>query len=212
MNKKTNILEEVKETTVVDQDGNIVSQKTTKTKKMAKRSTEPDYIKLYTNMWCEFNQIPQCARALFFEMAIRMTYCNSDELENSQLVFTAGPNQKAMMVGAGITNEKVFYRHLKMLADCNAIKKVSRGCYQINPQYAGRGSWHYNAKEKQGGIEDLVAVFNFKKGTVETQMTWAAGDDYFDAEELGLKEGEQIVARKTVIKNDKDIIPNLEVL
>ena len=202
MNKKTAFYE--KETThiVEDAEGNL-TEHTTKESHMIRRSAEPDYIKIYTQMWCEFNGIPETYRATFMQLALRMSYCNSQDLDTSQIVYTSGPNKKAIMRAVGINCDQVFYRHLKALSECNAIKQIARGCYQINPQYAGRGAWRYNAKEAQGGIEDLIAVFRFKDGTVDSQFTWAAGDDHPNAQELGLNEGDQIVARSLTHKKEK---------
>lgn len=199
-NRKTIISEKIQETTVQDEEGNILSSTTTKESHMLARNGEPDYIKIYTRMWCEFNQIPERVRPLFLQLAMRMSYCNSCTPEESQLVFTTGPVKQVIKKAIGVTNDKVFYRYLQELVDCNAIRKVGRGCYQINPQYAGRGAWRYNARENQGGIEDLVATFSFRDGTVSTKITWAADSRDYNAQELGLfHDGQQIVARQTTI-------------
>jgi hypothetical protein len=67
---------------------------------------------------------------------------------------------------------------LRELVKVKAIKHVARGVYQINPTYAGKGEWKYNPRLKRGGIENLIATFNLKEHTVETQIIWADdGDD-----------------------------------
>ena len=61
--------------TRIDENGD--EQTTIKrTTSKIERSSEPDYIKLYTKMWCEFNQIPNVYRPLFFELISNMTYCH----------------------------------------------------------------------------------------------------------------------------------------
>jgi hypothetical protein len=136
------------------------------------KSKEPDYIKLYTNVWCEFNQIPIQWRTLFLELVSRMTYCNAEDLKHSQLVYTGKPfnDDIANALGIGI---RQYQKGIKSLCECNAIKKISRGVYQINPTYAGRGEWKYNPKLRRGGVEDLVSTFNFKTGEVDTRIVWA---------------------------------------
>lgn len=157
--------------TFIDENG-IEHSSTKETTTKIERSTEPDYIKIYTKMWCEFNQIPLAYRDLFFELTCNMTYCNAGDLSHSQLVYTGKPWSDVIMNKLG-WKKAMYQRGLSELCKCNAIKKISRGVYQINPNYAGRGEWKYNPKLNRGGIENLVATFNYTAGTVETQITWA---------------------------------------
>ena len=212
MTKKT-ISEKVQECIVVDgTTGEVIKSTTTKESHMLSRNPEPDYIKLYTKMWCEFNDIPEYVRPTFLQLVMRMSYCNSQDLKNSQIVYTIGPNKDAIMNALKLTNDRVFYRHLEELVKCNAIHPVykngkkTRGCYQINPQYAGRGAWRYNAKENQGGIEDLIATFRFKDRTVDTQIVYAAHDESDNAQDLGLfHDGQQVVAKKSTYTPAEDL-------
>lgn len=169
------IVTEVEKTTIINPDGSEEQTILEKTKNI-QRSEEPDYIKLYTNMWCEFNQIPDAYRDLFFQLAIRMTYCDAKDLPHSQLVNTAKPWGDAIMTALG-WKRSMYQRGLNALCQCNAIRKISRGVYQINPAYAGKGEWKYNPRLARGGIEDLVATFSFADGTVETKIHWADDGD-----------------------------------
>lgn len=179
--------------TYEDSEGNVTST-TKETTKKIERSTEPDYIKIYTNMWCEFNQIPHKWRDLFLQLAIRMTYsnlpkdkCNSDGLfsgPGGQLVSTGKPygDDICMALGWKVsdkTNNQLM-QGLRELCKCNAIRKINRGVYQINPQYAGKGEWKYNPKADRGGVEALTALFNFSEKDVSTNVIWA--DDGTDTE------------------------------
>ena len=193
----------IEKETYVDEDGKVKS--TTKEMTVKKeRSEEPDYIKLYTRMWCEFNEIPLSYRTLFLSLVSRMSYCNRNDLENSQLVNTGKPWSKSIMEECGWKSSDSLMKGLKTLCDCNAIRKVGRGVYQINPSYAGRGTWKYNPRVNGGGIEDLVATFNFKDKTVDTHIVWA--DDGQDSEYndywrngLGVnREDETVFARTNV--------------
>lgn len=168
----TKIISEKEVRTTVDAEG--MEQTTTVEKTRAlERSTEPDYIKLYTRMWCEFNGIPEKWRPLFLELATRMTYANKADLSTSQTVYTGEPFATAICSALGWKQKDSLMKGLKALKDCGAIRKVNRAVYQINPSYAGRGEWKYNPKFTRGGVEDLVATFNFREGTVETNILWA---------------------------------------
>lgn len=174
------IKSEVNTTTreVLDAEGNVIEQKKTTSESTVNigRNNEPDYIKLYTKMWCEFNQIPDTYRNLFMELVTRMSYCNSADLPHSQLVNTGKPWSDSIMQALG-WKKAMYQRGLKELCVCGAIKQISRGVYQVNPSYAAKGEWKYNPRLERGGVEDLVATFNFKDGTVDTKITWAGRND-----------------------------------
>ena len=140
-----------------------IREKTTKIEK----DQEPDYIKIYTNMWCEFNRIPIKYRPLFLELALRMSYADEKDLNHSQLVCTAGDFGEAICKKLGWKQKQSLYQGLKALVECKAILKKSRGIYQINPSYAGRGKWRYDPRRKQGGIKELKAYFDFTASNPE---------------------------------------------
>lgn len=178
---KSNVLitQQIEERITVDENGNE-TKTTLKTSRKQGRSTEPDYIKLYTKMWCEFNQIPEAYSKLFLALATRMSYCNTNDLENSQLVNTCKPWADSIMKECGWTSDVSLKKGLQALCKSGAIKKVGRGVYQINPSYAGKGTWQYDPKLDRGGVEDLVATFSFKTGEVTTDIVWA--DDGLDSD------------------------------
>ena len=104
----------------------------------SKNNCEPDYIKLYTKNWSTFNKIPPDAERLFIQLAIRMTYNNIDIEERDQVVYVIGPVKDQIKKVLGWNSDAMFYKTMKRLVDCGAIKKISRGLYQINPQYCRR--------------------------------------------------------------------------
>lgn len=181
MGNNIKLVEETKTETVTNNyaDGSTESR-TTESKLTRKISgnEEPDYVKIYTGMWCEFNQIPLNVRPLFLEMVSRMTYADYGNTTEAggQVVALAGPVAKAIQKRLDI-KESMFYRQVKTLVDCGAIRKISRGFYQVNPSYAGRGLWKYNPKKKQGGIENIIATFNFKDKTINQRITYAEDGD-----------------------------------
>lgn len=194
--------------TVIDADGNVTKDIKESTTNI-QRNTEPDYIKLYTRMWCEFNAIPQAYRALFLELVTRMTYCTTADLQGSQLVNTGKPWSDSIMAALGWTSKAMYQKGLKALCDCEAIRKVGRGVYQINPNYAGKGEWKYNPRLDRGGVEDLVATFDFRAGTVNTSVVWA--DDGTDTDlnktyrkGLGVHKGETTTLKQTRTKTKPD--------
>lgn len=132
-----------------------------------------------------------------------MTYCNSTDLPHSQLVNTGKPWSDLYMKACGWKTKDPYLKGLKALCECNVIKRVSRGVYQINPNYAGRGGWKYNPTQDQGGIKDLVAQFNFKTNEVETKIVWADDGQDTDFNDM-YREGLQVK------KSDNAIIKTME--
>lgn len=157
--------------TFQDSEGNMTQTIVECTKKIEK-SKEPDFVKLYTKVWCEFNEIPNQWRDLFLELIMRMTYADSTDLEHSQIVATGGMTKEAICKTLG-WKPNMYQKGLKALREAGAIKQKMKGFYQINPSYAGKGEWKYNPRLARGGIEDLKATFGFKNHTVDVEITWA---------------------------------------
>jgi len=152
-------------------------------------------------MWAEFNGIPYAYRGLFLQLCTRMSYCNATDIKDSQIISTTKlfAERDIKALGCGID---MYRKGLKKLCECGAIKKLERGTYQINPQYAGKGTWKYNPKLKNGGIENLVAQFNFRDNEVETEFLWADDgekNEYNDRYRaaLGTKSGENATLTQT---------------
>ena len=187
--------------TFIDENGNEKTTiKSTTTK--FERNAEPDYIKIYTKMWCEFNEIPMRWRELFFQLAIRMSYCDSTDLQHSQEVIVYGGVSADICKACGWTDKSTLRRGLKALCECGAIQKGTyRATYQINPNYASRGSWKYNTKLAQGGVEDLIATFSFKDKTVETKIAWADNGEDTETNEMYRSGLEVTKTEETVLKN-----------
>lgn len=193
----------------VDADGNVIESSTSELTRSITRTNEPDYIKIYTNMWCEFNQIPLVYRELFLALATRMSYANSIDITQSQIVFTGKPVSDSIMTQLG-WKKSMYHKGIKALCDCGAIRKIARGLYQISPSYAGKGEWKYNPRLERGGIEDLIAVFSFKDRSVETKVIW--GDDGSEAEYnqtmrtgLGVKAEDRAMLKTTDIQKKETL-------
>ncbi len=166
------IYHEIENTEIVkDKDGNVLSVTTEKNTSKIGKSTEPDYIKIYTNMWCEFNQIPERWRELFLQLAIRMSYANAGDSYGGQIINVTGPNKESILIALNY-KENNFRKGLQALVKANAIRKIARGWYQINPSYAGKGEWKYDVKRKQGGIENIITTFDFKENNIQTEIIY----------------------------------------
>ena len=187
--------------TTTDENGNTSTTTVEKTSKM-EQSTEPDYIKVYTDMWCSYNRIPLKWRELFLQLAIRMSYANTSTPAESQTVVLYGLITDTITKACGWTDKRTTRQGIKALCDCGAIRRIARATYQINPSYAGRGQWKYNPRLASGGIEDLVTTFRFKDHTVDTRIVWA--DDGKDSpinqsmrEGLGAQPKDQAMLKQT---------------
>lgn len=188
---------------IINPDGTEKITVTEKTTNITK-CNEPDYIKLYTNVWCEFNQIPLTYRPLFFELICKMSYCNSSDIQNSQIVYVGEPYASDIMNRLH-WKRAMLQKGLKALTECNAIKKIRRGVYQINPYYASKGEWKYNPRLDRGGVEDLVAIFNFKDRTVNTKIIWADNGADDEINQL-FRDGMGVSKRDETVLKSTDII------
>lgn len=196
--------------TTIDANGNV-SSTTKETTNKIERIEEPDYIKLYTKMWCEFNNIPMAYRELFLQLALRMSYCKyTPDGIGGQLVNTGGSRKREIMDALG-WKERMYQRGLQELCKCNAIRKTGRGEYQINPQYAGRGEWKYNPNSDRGGVADLVATFRFKDRQSNVQIIWSDDGTDNDFNKI-YRNGLQVRKEdNTVLKSIKtDAVPEFE--
>lgn len=169
------------------------------------RNSEPDYIKLYTRMWCEFNEIPNQWRELFLQLAQHMSYCDKSQLQFSQIVATGGPIKSSITKALGI-GDRQYQKGLAALVEAGALKKISRGYYQVNPTYASKGEWKYNPRLNRGGVEDLVATFRFKDKKVETDFVWAddGEDDEFN---MIMRKNEKVTAKDNTVLTMTRITP-----
>ncbi len=105
-------------------------------------------------------KLPAAYRFLFIVLAARMGYCENKDLKHSQLVMTGEPYRDEIMEIMGWTDRDSLQKGLRALCECNAIRKVSRGCYQINPRFASKGQWKYNPRITQSNVEGLKTYYN----------------------------------------------------
>ena len=149
----------VKTETIKDTDGNVVEEKEYCRTKEITRLAEPDYIKLYTEAWGRAlpgkggNLLPDSYRFLFTVLAAKMSYCDAGDPAHSQLVQTGTPYAEEIMKAMGWEHRDSLQKGLKELCACNMIRRVGRGCYQINPEYAAKGKWKLDPRVSQSNLE-----------------------------------------------------------
>ena len=208
MSKTSKTWEKTVEHTHEDKDGNITRDITKETGKMS-INDEPDFIKLYTKMWLEFNAIPAKYRQLFFSLVCRMSYARTSSIEKSQIVVVQKPMTDSILEECGWTTRDPLTKGLKALCDAGAIRKIAKACYQINPSYAGRGEWKYNPRLDRGGVKDLIATFSFADGNVNTNIIYAddGGSDEeaeFDRKCYGVSKKDEAVITSTRTRQKKE--------
>lgn len=181
-----------------DEYGDIVKQ-TEHIHEQKFATPEPDHVKIYTKMYTEFfygDVIPSKYKDLFVNLACKMSYCNSSDMENSQIVYVGGHVKEQLLKECGWKSKDPLMKGLKALCDCGAIKKTKwRGHYQINPNLAAKGSWIYNSKRGNGGIKDMIATFDFRNRVVKAvaeQCVDQGEGEQIDTYRYTMNEGEQV--------------------
>lgn len=164
INTRTRTKERQHMVSTLDNEGNVI-------KKTAYRDTEdwingePDYAKIYSECWKELAKsgISDSAKIIFVSMANKMEYANKYALRLAQTIKLDTEMRREIMEESGITNEKVFYRHLKSLVDLGFVRPAldetgakRRSVYQINPKYASKGQWVNKSSYPVYGVCDLV--------------------------------------------------------
>jgi hypothetical protein len=155
--------------TVVDESGAIqISEETTESKRYI--NNEPEFVKIYHDKWRELTRSQKLSdktKLIFISIVNRMCYCNTKELRTAQIIRIDSDERIEIMEECDISNEKVFYRHLKILIDCGVIRPAvdskgnkRRSIYQVNPFYAGKGHWHVRGLYPGFGICDLQAKWD----------------------------------------------------
>ena len=73
---------------------------------------------------------------------------------------------------------------------------------------ASKGSWKYNPKLANGGVEDLITVFKFKDKSIKTDIIWAddGQDNKFNdmyREGLSVERNDETILKAMEIKNNE---------
>lgn len=92
-------------------------------------SKEPEYIKIYTQKWKE-KPIQKPYLNLFMNL---VNY--AEQTEDGLTVSVVGPIKEKICENLNCGKANVN-KGLKALREAEAIEKISRGLYRINPEYA----------------------------------------------------------------------------
>ena len=65
------------------------------------------------------------------------------------------------------------------MCNCNAIRRINRGVYQINPSFAAKGKWldGKDGNTSYSGVKRFVAKFDFTDGSVTTDVTYSEDEE-----------------------------------
>lgn len=172
------IFSETEVTKTTDGNGQVKEHRISKHERFIENG-EPAYIKLYTNMWMSFYDVPSAYKELFLEMASRMSPCDSVDLAHSQLVNTGKPYDDIYMNACGWKSKDSLKKGLNALCFCGAIKRVARGVYQINPSYAAKGKWldGKDGNTAYSGVKEFVARVDFISGIIKTDLTYVEDEE-----------------------------------
>lgn len=162
------IIKSTHEKEVRDENGLLVKRETTTDSTNIHKNEEGNYIKIYVD---NLDRLPENLTLSAFRFLMQLAkyagYADINDLEGGMLVKLDAVTKEAIMNTLNI-KIRTFYDNLKNLVKCNLIRKIANGCYQLNPNFLGKGYFEYKANYKQGGIKDLRENWNsgFKEKTV----------------------------------------------
>ena len=92
------------------------------------------YVKLNSYLWLEYNRIPSKWRKLFLVLACYMSSYNFKNPNESHIVVMRLIGD-SVVKDCGWKTKDPLFKGLRALCDCNVIRKVSRGVYQVGTDY-----------------------------------------------------------------------------
>ena len=178
INRRAKILSEDRVLFTHDENGNIVPCGVMSSTRQY-CNNEMDYAKIYSDNWRVLakktfidsdkkeKRLSDTTKVIFVSLANRMSYGNTAELRNAQIVSLEKETRLEIMEECDLNNEKVFYRHLKALVDCGIMRPAvdergekRKGKYQINPLYASKGQWHVKGNYNVFGVSHLLTYWD----------------------------------------------------
>lgn len=88
--------------------------------------------------WSRFNEIPSKWHDLFLSLANKASSYDGYSPDASQIVLLSVAS-KTVLKECGWETKDPMYKGLKVLTECGALKKVSRGVYRINSDIVMKG-------------------------------------------------------------------------
>lgn len=154
----------IKQTHVIDQNGEIIDGKTEVEVAATAVTPEPAYVKLYVTQWLATmsGQPSLMADVLVGLIELGMTFA-----EDGQVIHATKYEKEAIAKRLGV-NPRSIDNTIQKLVKAEALKRVERGTYAVNPRLLGKGSWK--------NIQSLQVSWEFDEGGIrnETYITNSA--------------------------------------
>lgn len=135
-------------------------------KQVIQYAKEPAYIKLYLDCLGVFisnDGLSKSLNDMLVEVFKYVTYASDEQL------VTLGKYQKAKICAATGKSEARLEQAITAWVKNNVLVRVARSTYRLNPYIFGKGEWR--------DIENLRATFDFRNGTVETDIEYQTDEE-----------------------------------
>lgn len=118
---------------------------------------EPDFIKLYFNAICGFNDVSPANVPVLMALLPYMTY--ADDSHGGQIIGLTSYIRDRICEKLNIKPE-TLRKNINALCDGKILRKIATNTYQANPHLFGKGDWK--------SIKNLRGSFDWEHGMVVT--------------------------------------------
>lgn len=169
---KKEVFHEVLESKI-DYNTGEVKEETTTIRTVTER--EPDYIKLYVDMICVFNEIENSFSKVILEFSKYINY--ADNSEGGILEITSFRKEhiaKACNVSVSRINQAItaFVKKNIFMPYLKSDGTKQRGVYIVNPYIIAKGKWE--------NIKKLRATFDFMEKTIKPEINQFTVEDFIE--------------------------------
>lgn len=126
-----------------------------------KRGTEPPFIKLYIDCLCDFKGLSKSLNPILLEFLKYMTYANSNDSNGGQIIYLNAALKKQIAFSTNKTVKRIE-QAITEFVKTGVFNRIATGTYQVNAELFGKGDWK--------DIKNIRATFDFKNGTVDTEI------------------------------------------
>lgn len=120
---------------MVDDQGNISRIITS-----YNRTVEPPYVKIYDESLPLLQKLSFTSIGFLLDLVFHATYRSGMDAVDSGILDLNARIRKQFLEKHGLSNSR-FQGILRQLIDADAIVRLSRGSYQVNPAIFARGQW-----------------------------------------------------------------------
>lgn len=169
---KKEVFHEVLESKI-DYNTGEVKEETTTIRTVAER--EPDYIKLYVDMICVFNEIENSFSKVILECSKYINY--ADDKQGGLLEITSFRKQniaEACNVSVSRINQAIttFIKKNIFIPYLKPDGTKQRGVFIVNPYIIARGKWD--------NIKKLRATFDFMEKSIKPEINQFTVEDFIE--------------------------------